>query len=168
MENIENITENTTTKKFRLPPSTIMLIVAAIALVIGIVVPPILAKHENRHIDEDCKTASTILEAVKNSTNDANIAQQITQAGWSSITWTVADKKGVITCTNNIADLQNAIVKAVGSVPRRSKTLETAVWTVTITPNADGNGYTVNGAWTGAIGADNNELTTKSGGTVAQ
>ena len=168
MKNTENIKEDSTTKKFRLPPSIIMLIIAVIALVIGIVVPPILAKHENQHIDEDCKTASTILEAVRDSTNDANIAQQITQAGWSSITWTVADKKGVITCTNNIADLQNAVAKAVGDVPRKSKTLETAVWTVTIAPNADGNGYTVNGAWTGAIGADNNELTTKSGGTVAQ
>ena len=65
MKNTENIKEDSTTKKFRLPPSIIMLIIAAIALVIGVVVPPILAKYENQRIDEDCKTASTILEAVK-------------------------------------------------------------------------------------------------------
>ncbi len=168
MEDIENIKKETTPKKFRLSPSITMLIIAAIALLVGIVAPPAIRDHENKCINEDCRTASEILDAVKNSTTNTNIAQQITQAGWSSITWTVADKKGVITCTNNIADLQNAVAKAVGDVPRKSKTLEAAVWTVTIAPNADGNGYTVNGAWTGAIGADNNELTTKSGGTVAQ
>lgn len=168
MEDIENIKKETTPKKFRLSPSITMLIIAAIALLVGIVAPPAIRDHENKCINEDCRTASEILDAVKNSTTNTNIAQQITRAGWSSITWTVADKKGVITCTNNIADLQNAVAKAVGDVPRKSKTLETAVWTVTIAPNADGNGYTVNGAWTGAIGADNNELTTKSGGTVAQ
>lgn len=168
MEDIENIKKETTPKKFRLSPSITMLIIAAIALLVGIVAPPAIRDHENKCINEDCRTASEILDAVKNSTTNTNIAQQITQTGWSTITWTVADKKGVITCTNNIADLQNAVAKAVGDVPRKSKTLETAVWTVTIAPNADGNGYTVNGAWTGAIGADNNELTTKSGGTVAQ
>lgn len=168
MKSTENIKEDSTTKKFRLPPSIIMLIIAVIALVIGIVVPPILAKHENQHIDEDCKTAFTILEAARDSTNDANIAQKITQTGWSTITWTAVDKKGVITCTNNLTDPQNAVTNKVGDVPRKSKTLGTAVWTVTVTPSADGSGYTVNGAWTGAIGADNNELTTKSGGTVAQ
>ena len=168
MEDIENIKKETTPKKFRLSPSITMLIIAAIALLVGIVAPPAIRDHENKCINEDCRTASEILDAVKNSTTNTNIAQQITQTGWSTITWTAVDKKGVITCTNNIADLQNAVAKAVGDVPRKSKTLEAAVWTVTIAPNADGNGYTVNGAWTGAIGADNNELTTKSGGTVAQ
>ena len=168
MEDIENIKKETTPKKFRLSPSITMLIIAAIALLVGIIAPPAIRDHENKCINEDCRTASEILDAVKNSTTNTNIAQQITQTGWSTITWTAVDKKGVITCTNNIADLQNAVAKAVGDVPRKSKTLEAAVWTVTIAPNADGNGYTVNGAWTGAIGADNNELTTKSGGTVAQ
>ena len=168
MEDIENIKKETTPKKFRLSPSITMLIIAAIALLVGIIAPPAIRDHENKCINEDCRTASEILDAVKNSTTNTNIAQQITQTGWSTITWTAVDKKGVITCTNNLTDLQNAVTNKVGDVPRKSKTLGTAVWTVTVTPSADGSGYTVNGAWTGAIGADDNELTTKSGGTVAQ
>ena len=152
MEDIENMKKETTPKKFRLSPSITMLIIAAIALLVGIVAPPAIRDHENKCINEDCRTASEILDAVKNSTTNTNIAQQITQTGWSTITWTAVD----------------AVTNKVGDVPRKSKTLGTAVWTVTVTPSADGSGYTVNGAWTGAIGADNNELTTKSGGTVAQ
>ena len=70
-----------------------MLIIAAIALLVGIVAPPAIRDHENKCINEDCRTASEILDAVKNSTTNTNIAQQITQTGWSTITWTAVDKK---------------------------------------------------------------------------
>ena len=60
------------------------------------------------------------------------------------------------------------MTSAAGDISRKSKTLGTAVWTVTVYPNSDGSGFTVNGAWTGAIGGDDTELTKKSGGTVAE
>lgn len=165
---METTIEENKTKKFILSPSAIMLIIAAIALIIGIVAPPMIRKNENKHINEDCRTASTILAATKTALKDNSIAQQVNTAGYATLTWTVAENKGVITCTNNIADLQNAVIKSVGDVPRRSKTLGTAVWTVTVYPNADKTDFTVNGAWSGAIGADDTEMTKKSGGTVAQ
>lgn len=168
MENVENITNETASKKFSLSPSVIMLVIAAIALIVGIVAPPMIRKNENEHINEDCRTASTILAATKTALKDNSIAQQVNTAGYATLTWTVAENKGVITCTNSIADLQNAVIKSVGDVPRRSKTLGTAVWTVTVYPNADKTDFTVNGAWSGAIGADDTEMTKKSGGTVAQ
>lgn len=168
MENVENITNETASRKFSLSPSVIMLVIAAIALIVGIVAPPMIRKNENIHINEDCRTASTILAATKTALKDNSIAQQVNTAGYATLTWTVAENKGVITCTNSMADLQNAVIKSVGDVPRRSKTLGTAVWTVTVYPNADKTDFTVNGAWSGAIGADDTEMTKKSGGTVAQ
>jgi len=155
-------------KKFHISAPVVMLIIAAVALLIGLIAPPIIKKNENKQISQDCKTASNILAATETALKDSNISQQVTTAGYATLTWTASGGNGTITCTNNITDLQSAVTSNAGDISRKSKTLGTAVWTVTVYPNSDGSGFTVNGAWSGAIGGDDTELTKESGGTVAE
>ena len=155
-------------KKFHLSAPVVMLIIAAVALLIGFIAPPIIKKNENKRISQDCKTASNILAATETALKDSNVSQQVTTAGYATLTWIAAGGTGTITCTNNITDLQSAVTSNAGDISRKSKTLGTAVWTVTVYPNSDGSGFTVNGAWSGAIGGDDTELTKESGGTVAE
>ena len=155
-------------KKFHISAPVVMRIIAAVALLIGFIAPPIIKKNENRRISQDCKTASNILAATETALKDSNVNQQVTTAGYATLTWTADGGTGTITCTNNITDLQSAVTSNAGDISRKSKTLGTAVWTVTVYPNSDGSGFTVNGAWSGAIGGDDTELTKESGGTVAE
>ncbi len=156
-------------KKLHISAPAVMLIIAAIALLIGFIAPPVIRKNENNRISQDCKTASNILAAAETALKDSNVSQQVTTAGYATLTWTATGGTGTITCTNNITDLQSAVASAAGNISRKSKTLGTAVWTVTVYPDANSSsGFTVNGAWTGAIGGDDTELTKKSGGTVAE
>lgn len=155
-------------KKFHISAPVVMLIIAAVALLIGLIAPPIIRKNENKRISQDCKTASNILAATETALKDSNVSQQVTTAGYATLTWTATGGTGTITCTNNITDLQSAVTSNAGDISRKSKTLGSAVWTVTVYPNSDGSGFTVNGAWSGAIGGDDTELTKESGGTVAE
>ena len=122
-------------KKRHIPAFAVMLIIAVFALLIGIILPPVIKNKENKRIASDCKTASAIL--------------------FATLTWTASGSNGVITCTNGITDLQDKVTALSGNISRKSKTLGTAVWTVTVYPDANSSiGFTVNGSWSGAFGAD--------------
>lgn len=134
-------------KKRHISAPVIMLVIAAIALLIGFIAPPIIKKNENKRISQDCKTASNILAATETALKDSNISQQVTNAGYATLTWTATGRTGTINCTNNITDLQSAVASAAGNISRKSKTLGTAVRTVTVYPDANSSsGFTVNGA----------------------
>lgn len=140
-----------------------MLIIAAVALAAGIIVPPVFRSSESRAVDADCRKASQILEAVKTAAADADMAQKITAAGYAGLTWTAADGQGVITC-DNVPDLQTAVTNAVPDITRDSKTLAAATWTVNVGINPDGS-FAITGAWSGSVVGNDTELTKKSGQT---
>ena len=156
-------------KKRHIPAFAVMLIIAVFALLIGIILPPFIKNKENKRIASDCKTASAILSATEEALADTNVSQQVISAGYATLTWTASGSNGVITCTNGITDLQDKVTALSGNISRKSKTLGTAVWTVTVYPDANSSsGFTVNGAWSGAIGADDTDMTKKSGGTIIE
>ncbi|MDD6428463.1 hypothetical protein [Candidatus Weimeria sp. HCP3S3_B5] len=157
--------KDTVKVKRRLTAPTVMLLIAGVAVLVGLIAPPVIKRNEDRRISKDVRTASAILDATRKVLKDPDIESQVTTAGYTSLTWTASGRKGIITCTNGIKGLQTAVESASGDISRHSKTLGTATWTVTAYPTADGSGFSVNGAWSGAIGADDASLTTRSGGS---
>ena len=64
-------------KKLHISAPAVMLIIAAIALLIGFIAPPVIRKNENNRISQDCKTASNILAAAETALKDSNVSQQV-------------------------------------------------------------------------------------------
>lgn len=162
---MDQTAEQTTKIKAISPLAIICLIIAIVAFLIGIIVPPTIRKTGNAHINADCKTASEILKAVNTAVSDQNISDQITAAGSTSVVWISSNDAGSISCAN-IPDLQTAVTNSVGNVSRLSKTLGT--WTITVYPDTANGGFSVNGTWSGCADGNDNKYTVKSGGTVAQ